>query len=64
MLSPKRTKYRKPHKHRFTTSPSQQKNIRYGRFGLKALQSGYITARQIEAARRAMTRKFQRKGRL
>lgn len=64
MLSPKRTKYRKLQKGTFNSSPSKQTILQYGNFGLKATQPGRITAKQIEAARRAMTRKFQRKGRL
>jgi len=64
MLSPKRTKFRKLQKGRLSSTPSKQTKLLYGSFGLKAAGPGKITARQIEAARRAMTRKFQRKGRL
>jgi len=64
MLSPKRTKFRKLQKGRISATPSKQTKLLYGSFGLKAAAPGIITARQIEAARRAMTRKFQRKGRL
>jgi large subunit ribosomal protein L16 len=64
MLSPRRTKFRKLQKGTISNSPSQQTNILYGNIALKALQPGRITARQIESARRAMVRKYQRKGRL
>jgi len=64
MLSPKRTKFRKLQKGRISSTPSSQTTLFYGYFGLKAITPGKITARQIEAARRAMTRKFQRKGRI
>jgi large subunit ribosomal protein L16 len=64
MLQPKRTKYRKQHKGRnrgFATSGS---DVSFGEFGLKAVDRGRITARQIEAARRAMTRHVKRGGKV
>jgi large subunit ribosomal protein L16 len=64
MLSPRRTKFRKLQRGSFSESPSRQTNLLYGNMALKTLQFGEITARQIESARRAMVRKYQRKGRL
>src|SRR5438105_12198583 len=64
MLLPRRTKFRKQHRgHRRGTSRGQL-NVQYGDFGLKALESGWITNRQIEAARIAMTRKIKRGGKV
>jgi ribosomal protein L16 len=58
MLSPKRTKYRKAHKGRIHGLAKGGTDLNFGSIGLKALQPGRITARQIEAARRAMTATF------
>ena len=64
MLSPKRTKYRKAHKGRIHGKAKGGKSLNFGSFGLKSLSPGRITARQIEAARRAMTRHMKRLGRV
>ena len=56
MLQPKRTKYRKQHKMRNTGLATRGNKVSFGEYGLKAVSRGRITARQIEAARRAMTR--------
>ncbi|GAB3117861.1 50S ribosomal protein L16 [Novispirillum itersonii] len=64
MLSPKRTKYRKAHKGRIHGNTKGGASLNFGQFGLKALEPERITARQIEAARRAMTRHMKRQGRV
>ena len=64
MLSPKRTKYRKAHKGRIHGKAKGGSSLNFGSFGLKSLSPGRITARQIEAARRAMTRHMKRLGRV
>ncbi len=64
MLSPKRTKYRKAHKGRIHGNAKGGFRLNFGAFGLKALEPERITARQIEAARRAITRAIKRQGRL
>jgi large subunit ribosomal protein L16 len=64
MLSPKRTKYRKAHKGRIHGLAKGGFELNYGAFGLKALQPERLTARQIEAARRALTRHMKRAGRV
>ena len=64
MLSPKRTKYRKAHKGRIHGKAKGGSSLNFGSFGLKSLSPGRITARQIEAARRAMTRHMRRLGRV
>jgi large subunit ribosomal protein L16 len=64
MLSPKRTKFRKQFKGRIHGNASSGTNLNFGSHGLKAMQAGRITARQIEAARRAMTRHMKRAGRV
>ena len=64
MLSPARRKYRKEHKGRNTGLASRGTNVNFGDFGLKATGRGRLTARQIEAARRAMTRHIKRGGRI
>ena len=64
MLSPKRTKYRKAHKGRIHGVAKGGTTLNFGAFGLKALEPGRITARQIEAARRAITRHIRRAGRV
>src|SRR5262252_3127882 len=64
MLSPKRTKYRKAHKGRIHGLAKGGTSLNFGSFGLKATEPGRITARQIEAARRAITRHIRRIGRV
>ncbi|MBK1841032.1 50S ribosomal protein L16 [Azospirillum sp. YIM B02556] len=64
MLSPKRTKYRKAHKGRIHGNAKGGTDLNFGSFGLKALEPERITARQIEAARRAITRAMKRQGRV
>ena len=64
MLSPKRTKYRKAHKGRIHGLAKGGTNLDFGMFGLKALEPERVTARQIEAARRAITRSMRRAGRV
>ena len=64
MMSPKRTKYRKAHKGRIHGLAKSATQLNYGTFGLKALEPERITARQIEAARRAITRSMKRAGRV
>ena len=64
MLSPKRTKYRKAHKGRLHGNAKSGTNLNFGAFGLKAVRPGRVTARQIEAARRAITRHLKRTGRV
>jgi large subunit ribosomal protein L16 len=64
MLQPKRTKYRKAHKGRIHGAAKGGTRLNFGSFGLKALQPERITARQIEAARRAITRAMKRSGRV
>lgn len=64
MLQPKRTKYRKQHKGRIHGLAKGGTQLNFGAFGLKAVQPGRVTARQIEAARRAMTRSMKRAGRV
>ena len=64
MLQPKRTKYRKAHKGRIKGTASSAATLTFGNFGLKAQEPARITARQIEAARRAMTRQMKRSGRV
>jgi len=60
MLSPKRTKYRKGHKGRIHGAAKGGTSLNFGAFGLKAMEPARITARQIEAARRAITRHMKR----
>ena len=62
MLSPKRTKYRKQHKGRIHGMSKGGTALNFGTFGLKALEPERITARQIESARRAITRAMKRAG--
>ena len=64
MLLPKRTKYRKVHRGRRTGLAKGGTRVQYGEWGLKALEEGCITNRQIEAARIAMTRKIKRGGKV
>ena len=62
MLQPKRTKFRKAHKGRIHGLAKGGAKLNFGSFGLKAIQPERVTARQIEAARRAMTRYIKRGG--
>ena len=64
MLSPKRTKYRKSHRGRLKGKAFRGNKISFGTLGLKALEPGWITSRQIEAGRRVMTRYARRGGKL
>jgi large subunit ribosomal protein L16 len=64
MLQPKRTKFRKMHKGRHRGLALRGSKVSFGEFGLKATTRGRVTARQIEAARRAMTRHIKRGGRI
>ena len=64
MLSPKRTKYRKAHKGRVHGNAKGGTSLNFGSYGLKAMAPGRLTARQIEAARRAITRHIKRAGRV
>ena len=64
MLQPKKTKYRKMHKGRNRGLAQNGNKVSFGEIGLKATERGRITARQIEAARRAMTRKVRRGGQI
>lgn len=64
MLQPKRTKYRKQQKGRNTGLAYKGSSISFGSFALKAITSGRITSRQIEAARIAMTRYMKREGKV
>ena len=64
MLSPKRTKYRKAHKGRIHGLAKGGTTLNFGAFGLKALEPERVTARQIEASRRAITRAMKRAGRV
>lgn len=62
MLSPKNVKYRKQMRGRTKGSPIRGSELNFGDFGLQAVECGYVNARQIEAARVAMTRKIKRVG--
>lgn len=62
MLQPKRTKYRKQQKGRIASITTKGSTIAFGSYGLKSLDAGRITSRQIEAARVAMTRSMKREG--
>jgi large subunit ribosomal protein L16 len=62
MLQPKKTKHRKAHKGRIKGNAQRGATIAFGSFGLKALEPKWITNRQIEAARQAMTRHMKREG--
>ncbi len=64
MLSPKRTKFRKAHKGRIHGMSKGGTQLNFGAYGLKALEPDRVTARQIEAARRAITRQMKRAGRV
>ncbi len=64
MLQPKRTKYRKAFKGRIHGTAKGGTNLNFGAYGLKAVEPERVTARQIEAARRAITRQMKRQGRV
>ncbi|PNK60323.1 MULTISPECIES: 50S ribosomal protein L16 [Psychrobacter] len=64
MLQPKRTKFRKMHKGRNTGLAHRGSTVAFGQFGLKSVGRGRMTARQIEAARRTITRKVKRGGKI
>ena len=64
MLQPKRTKFRKQHKGRIRGEAKGGSDLAFGTYGLKATEPERVTARQIEAARRAMTRHMKRQGRV
>jgi large subunit ribosomal protein L16 len=64
MLSPKRTKFRKAHKGRIHGDAKGGTTLNFGSYGLKAMEPARITARQIEAARRAITRHMKRVGKV
>ena len=64
MLQPSRTKFRKAHKGRIHGTSKAGTELNFGQFGLKALEPDRVTARQIEAARRALTRHMKRAGRV
>ena len=64
MLQPKRTKYRKAHKGRIHGLAKGGYTLNFGSYGLKATNAGRLTARQIEACRRAITRHMKRSGRM
>ena len=64
MLQPKRTKFRKQHKGRIKGVAKGGSDLNFGTYGLKSLEPERVTARQIEAARRAMTRHMKRQGRV
>src|ERR1700739_629264 len=64
MLAPKRVKHRKQHRGRRAGLSRGQVKVQFGEYGLKSLEAGWITNRQIEAARIAMTRKIRRGGKV
>jgi large subunit ribosomal protein L16 len=64
MLQPKRTKFRKQFKGRIHGTATSAAELTYGQYGLRALEPERVTARQIEAARRAITREMKRSGRV
>jgi large subunit ribosomal protein L16 len=64
MLSPKRTKFRKAHKGRIHGDAKGGTTLNFGAYGLKAMEPARVTARQIEAARRAITRHMKRVGKV
>ncbi|MBV8447054.1 MAG: 50S ribosomal protein L16 [Hyphomicrobiales bacterium] len=64
MLQPKKTKFRKQHKGRIHGASKGGTQLNFGQYGLKALEPERVTARQIEAARRAITREMKRAGRV
>jgi len=64
MLQPKKVKHRKMHRGRMTGSPRKGTTVAFGQFGLQAMEPGWITARQIEAMRVAVTRSIKRGGKV
>lgn len=64
MLMPKRTKYRKHHRGRMTGCETRGVKVDFGEYGLQVLEPAWITSRQIEAARKAMTRSVKRGGQI
>ena len=64
MLMPRKTKYRRHHRGRRAGTSKGQTTVQFGDFGLKSLEAGWVTNRQIEAARIAMTRKIKRGGKV
>ncbi len=64
MLLPRKTKYRKQQRGRMNGAAKGQHRVHFGDYGLKALEPGWVTNRQIEAARIAMTRKIKRGGKV
>ena len=64
MLLPRRTKFRKQHRGRRRGTSRGQNQVQFGDYGIKSLEDGWITNRQIEAARIAMTRKIRRGGKV
>lgn len=64
MLMPKRVKYRKQMRGRMKGKASRGAEIHFGEFGLQALEPGWVTARQLEAARRAIVRGMRRRGKI
>ncbi len=64
MLMPKRTKYRKTHRGRMAGKAQRGSRVAFGEYGLQAMEPGWITSRQIESARIAMTRAIKRGGKV
>lgn len=64
MLMPRKVKHRKQHRGRLTGATKGASSVSYGQYGIQALEPGWITARQIEAARIAMTRHIRRGGKV
>jgi large subunit ribosomal protein L16 len=64
MLLPRKTKFRKQHRGRMRGDAKGQQHVHFGDYGLKALEPGWVTNRQIEAARIAMTRRIKRGGKV
>lgn len=64
MLSPRRTKFRKQHRGRMRGTATRGSSLSFGEYGLQALEPHWITSRQIEASRRAMTRYIRRGGKI
>jgi large subunit ribosomal protein L16 len=64
MMQPKKTKFRRAHKGRISGNTKGGSALNFGQFGLKALEPNRVNAREIEAARRAITREMKRQGRV
>jgi large subunit ribosomal protein L16 len=64
MLLPKKVKHRKQHKRAFSRLTKRGDEVKFGSFGLKVMEADWITSRQLEAARRALTRYVQRQGKI